>query len=65
MSQEPLARNRDFKVLLVSQRISSLSDAVSFTTGSATIALMGIAVAAVSLVFVPVPALRRESMASR
>ena len=28
---EPLARNRDFKVLLSSQGISSLGDAVSFT----------------------------------
>jgi hypothetical protein len=28
---EPLAKNRDFRVLLVSQGVSSLGDAVSFT----------------------------------
>ncbi len=38
---------------------------VDLTSGSATIALMGIAVAAVSLVFAPVPALRRASLAPR
>jgi MFS family permease len=31
LEPEPLARNRDFRVLLVSQGVSSLGDAVSFT----------------------------------
>jgi hypothetical protein len=31
MSYEPLARNRDFKVLLTSQGVSALGDAVTFT----------------------------------
>ena len=29
--EQPLARNRDFKVLLTSQAVSSLGDGVSFT----------------------------------
>jgi MFS transporter, ENTS family, enterobactin (siderophore) exporter len=38
---------------------------IDLTSGSATIALMGIAVAAVSLAFAPVSALRRASLAPR
>jgi hypothetical protein len=38
---------------------------VDLTSGSATMALMGIGVAAVTLVFAPVPALRRASLAPR
>lgn len=66
---EPFAQNRDFRILLSSQGVSSLGDAVSFTalpllvlalTGSGF--AMGIAV---SLVFAPVAALRRASLMPR
>ena len=66
---QPLAQNRDFKVLLGSQGISALGDAVSFTalpglqpigllvgglvidatSGSTTMALMGICMILISL----------------
>ena len=38
---------------------------VDLTSGSTTMALMGIAVAVVSLSFAPVPALRQASLAPR
>ena len=38
---------------------------IDLTSGSATIAFIGIAVAAVSLVFAPIPALRRASLVPR
>ena len=38
---------------------------IDLTSGSATIAVIGIAVAAVSLVFAPIPSLRQASLAPR